>query len=45
MIVDDPDAIGKIKLEKVPDVPDTVPEAATFVGVTVVGYPTVIFPF
>ena len=45
VVVDDPDAIGKTKVENVPEVPEMVPEAAMFVGVTVVGYPTVILPF
>ena len=45
VLVEDPDAIGKTKVENVPDVADTLPVAAMFVGVTVVGYPTVIFPF
>ena len=45
VVVDDPDAIGNTKVEKVPDVPEIVPDAATFVGEIVVGNPSVAFPF
>ena len=44
-VVDDPAAMGNTRVENVPEVPEMLPVAATFVGVTVVGYPTVIFPF
>ena len=45
VVIDDPDAIGKTKVENVPEVPEMVPEAAMFVGEMVDGKPSVAFPF
>ena len=44
-VVDDPADMGKIKVGNVPDVPETVPVAATLVGEMLVGNPKVAFPF
>ena len=45
VVVVAPAAIGNTNVENVPEVPEMVPDAATFVGEMVEGKPSVAIPF